>query len=124
MLLTHSFSLSIFVGQIVSHHEYIGALSDFSGEIGRMAVASAAKRDVEAVRCVLQVDVAIAGALMLINTSGKYSQKTNAVLTNLKKVEDIVYDLSMLQRGGRIGRARDPEVTTKDDKEGGTKEEE
>jgi TRAP-type C4-dicarboxylate transport system permease small subunit len=52
------------------------------------------------------------------------SQKTNAVLTNLKKVEDIVYDLSMLQRGGRIGRARDPEVIAKDDKEGGAKEEE
>ena len=28
---------------------------------------------------------------------------------NLKKVEDIVYDLSMLEKGGRIGRMRDPE---------------
>lgn len=95
--------------KVVNYQEYIGALSDFSGEIGRMAVASAAKRDVESVRRVLQVDVAIAGALMLVNTSGRYTQKTNAVLTNLKKVEDIVYDLSMLQRGGRIGRAREAE---------------
>jgi predicted translin family RNA/ssDNA-binding protein len=104
--------------KVVNYHEYIGALSDFSGEIGRMAVASAAKRDVESVRRVLQVDVAIAGALMLVNTSGRYTQKTNAVLMNLKKVEDIVYDLSMLQRGGRIGRARD--VEPKD--EGGGKD--
>jgi len=95
--------------KVVTYHEYVGALSDFSGEIGRMAVASAAKRDVEAVRRVLQADVAIAGALMLLNTSGRYTKKTDAVLMNLKKVEDIVYDLSMLQRGGRIGRARDPE---------------
>ena len=95
--------------KVVTYHEYVGALSDFSGEIGRMAVASAAKRDVDAVRRVLQVDVAIAGALMLLNTSGRYTKKTDAVLMNLKKVEDIVYDLSMLQRGGRIGRARDPE---------------
>jgi predicted translin family RNA/ssDNA-binding protein len=101
--------------KIVSPYEYVGALSDFTGEIGRFAVASASKRDVAAVRSVLQADVAIAGALMLLNTSGRFTRKTDAVLTNLKKVEDIVYDLSMLQRGGRIGRQRDPEPVAKED---------
>ena len=95
--------------KIVSSHEYIGALSDFTGEIGRIAVASASKRDLAAVRCVLQVDVAIAGAITLLNTSGKYTQKAAAVMTNMKKIEDIVYELAMLQRGGRAGRVRDPE---------------
>lgn len=93
----------------VSSHEYIGALSDFTGEIGRFAVVSASKRDLPAVRRVLQVDVAIAGSITLLNTTGKYTQKANAVMTNMKKVEDIVYELSMLQRGGRAGRIRDPE---------------
>lgn len=93
----------------VSSHEYVGALSDFTGEIGRFAVVSASKRDISAVRCVLQVDVAIAGSITLLNTSGKYTQKANAVMTNMKKIEDIVYELSMLQRGGRVGRVRDPE---------------
>ena len=95
--------------KIVSSHEYIGALSDFTGEIGRIAVASASRRDLAAVRCVLQVDVAIAGAITLLNTSGKYTQKAAAVMTNMKKIEDIVYELAMLQRGGRAGRVRDPE---------------
>jgi predicted translin family RNA/ssDNA-binding protein len=95
--------------KVVSSHEYIGALSDFTGEIGRFAVVSASKRDLPAVRRVLQVDVAIAGSITLLNTTGKYTQKANAVMTNMKKVEDIVYELSMLQRGGRAGRIRDPE---------------
>ena len=57
--------------KVVSSDEYIGALSDFTGEIGRIAVVSASKRDLEAVKKVLQVDVAIAGALMEMNTSGE-----------------------------------------------------
>jgi predicted translin family RNA/ssDNA-binding protein len=35
---------------IMNTNEYVGALSDFTGEVGRMAVASASKRDLDAVR--------------------------------------------------------------------------
>ena len=87
--------------------EYVGALSDFTGEIGRLAVASASKRDLAGVRRVLQADVAIYGGLMQVNVGGRYSKKCEAVATNLKKVEDIVYELSMLQRGARAVGPRD-----------------
>jgi hypothetical protein len=53
----------------------------------------------------------VAGSLLLLANSGKYTQKTSAVMNNLKKVEDIVYELSMLQKGGR-GRVREDEKAT------------
>lgn len=99
---------------------YIGALSDFTGEIGRFAVAKASIRDIDEVRCILQADVAVAGSIMLLNTTGKYTQKANSVMTNMKKVEDIVYELSMLQRGGKI-RNKEKEVQPKEEKEGSEK---
>lgn len=81
--------------------EYVGALSDFTGEIGRLAIASASKRDLESVRKILQADVAIYAGLMQVNVGGKFTKKCEAVATNMKKVEDVVYELSMLQRGAR-----------------------
>jgi len=81
--------------------EYVGALSDFTGEIGRLAIASASKRDFGAVRQVHQADVAISAGLMQVNVGGKYTKKVDAVSTNLRKVEDVVYELSMLKRGGK-----------------------
>lgn len=86
---------------IVNTSEYIGALSDFTGEIGRMAVASAVKRDIERVKEVQQADVVISSALMLINVGGKYNKKVSAVQQNLKKVEDVVYELSLQAKGGK-----------------------
>lgn len=86
---------------ICNTSEYVGALSDFTGEIGRMAIASATARNIEAVREVHQADVAISAGLMQINVGGKYTKKADAVTTNLRKVEDVVYELSMLQRGGK-----------------------
>lgn len=86
---------------IMNTHEYVGALSDFTGEIGRMAVASASKRDLDSVRKVQQADVAVSQNLMQINTGGRFTKKVDAVSTNLRKVEDIVYDLSMVLHGGK-----------------------
>jgi predicted translin family RNA/ssDNA-binding protein len=106
-------------GGIVNTHEYVGALSDFTGEIGRMAVASASKRDLDSVRKVQQADVAVSQNLMQINTGGRFTKKVDAVSTNLRKVEDIVYDLSMVMHGGKArNKAREEaprEVPVKDE---------
>eukprot|EP00930_Biecheleria_cincta_P009513 TRINITY_DN111279_c0_g1_i1.p1 TRINITY_DN111279_c0_g1~~TRINITY_DN111279_c0_g1_i1.p1 ORF type:complete len:455 (-),score=105.44 TRINITY_DN111279_c0_g1_i1:92-1456(-) len=107
---------------ILNNLEYIGALSDFTGEIGRMAVASASKRDIESVRKIQQAGVAISQNLMQINAGGKFTKKVEAVNTNLRKVEDIVYDLSMVQFGGKA-RNKAREEAPKDDSKGGDDEE-
>ena len=105
---------------ILTNHEYVGALSDFTGEIGRMAVASASKRDIDSVRKIQQAGIAISQNLMQINTGGKFTKKVDAVNTNLRKVEDIVYDLSMVEFGGKArNKAREeaPRETKGDDDE-------
>jgi predicted translin family RNA/ssDNA-binding protein len=70
----------------LNSHEYIGALSDFTGEIGRMAVASATKRDKNAVLEILQADLIINTFIYDMNFTNKFYKKHDAVLTNLKKV--------------------------------------
>ncbi len=84
--------------------EYIGALSDFTGEIGRLAVVAASKRDLEAVREIQQVDAVLSAAVGQVNTGNKYGKKLEAMNTNQRKVEDVVYELCMLQRSGRKAR--------------------
>jgi hypothetical protein len=59
------------------------------GEIGRMAVAAASLRDIEAVKRVLQADVVVYEAIQAVNASGKYNKKCEAVATNLKKVINV-----------------------------------
>jgi len=101
--------------QICNTAEYVGALSDFTGEIGRMAVAKAVKRDLDGVRETLQADVAISSGLQQVNVGGKYTKKVEAVNTNLRKVEDVVYELSMLRRGGKGKALEEAPVASKEE---------
>lgn len=87
--------------EIVNSTEYIGALSDFTGEIGRIAVTIASSRSIQPIKAILEADLTISASLMILNITGKYSKKVEAVNNNLRKVEDIVYELSLLLRGGR-----------------------
>lgn len=91
---------------LVNDVEYIGGLSDFTGEIGRIAVMQAAKRDLDGVREIQQADIVVADFISQLNTSNRFGKKLDAVNTNLRKVEDIVYELSMLQRSGRSKRMK------------------
>lgn len=91
----------------ISAAEYIGGLSDFTGEIGRIAVALAARRDLPGVREIQQADMAVAHFIAAANVGGgKYTKKLEAVQTNLRKVEDIVYELVLQQRSQRAVRVR------------------
>jgi predicted translin family RNA/ssDNA-binding protein len=92
----------------VNSVEYVGALSDFTGEVGRLAVIQAANRDIEGVEAILQVDLIISLYLHQFSVLGGLSKKVLAVNTNLKKVEDILYELKLQKMGGKALR-RDPE---------------
>ena len=90
---------------ILNSDEYVGALSDFTGEIGRLAVNLAAKRDKTAVHELLQVDMAISSAMGQLEAQAggnKYSKKAKAVMWNQKKVEDLLYELIMSEKSGRL----------------------
>lgn len=91
---------------LVNDSEYIGGLSDFTGEIGRIAVMQAAKRDLDGVREIQQADIVVADFISQLNIANRFGKKLEAVNMNLRKVEDIVYELSMLQRSGRSKRMK------------------
>jgi predicted translin family RNA/ssDNA-binding protein len=92
---------------LASSAEYIGGLSDFTGEIGRVAVALAARRDLPGVRQIQQAAMVIEQFIAAANVNtNRYSKKLEAVQTNLRKVEDIVYELILAQRSQRVSKLR------------------
>mmetsp|Transcript_120330 Transcript_120330/g.236483 ORF Transcript_120330/g.236483 Transcript_120330/m.236483 type:complete len:519 (+) Transcript_120330:8-1564(+) len=90
---------------LVNSAEYIGALSDFTGEIGRLAVMHAGKRDFAAVKEIYQADLVVSAAITRLS-GNRFGKKLDMVNQNLKKVGDVIYELSMLQRSGRATRTK------------------
>lgn len=86
---------------LVDSTEYIGALSDFSGEIGRLGVAAAASRKQEEVDAVLAAATEVVNALVQLDVSNRFAKKTEAAIANLKKIEDISYDLYIMKKSGK-----------------------
>ena len=89
--------------------DYVGALSDFTGEVCRLAVSAASQRDLSAVREVMDCVLVIEAGMMQLNLSGKFAKKMDAVAGTQKKLADIVYELSMVSRGGRQSREKVPD---------------
>src|SRR3546814_20560696 len=69
---------------IVNTHEFIGALSDFTGEIGRVAVAKASQRDKDTVAQVHETDVVVASAIMQIDVGGRFHKKAETENMNIR----------------------------------------
>lgn len=88
--------------------EYLGGLSDFTGELGRLAVRLAANKDFAAVQEIAEADALIYEYMAKTNNSAvlNLDKKLDAVQSNLRKVEDLVFELSLLQRSGRVKRMR------------------
>eukprot|EP01126_Amoeba_proteus_P051092 TRINITY_DN6085_c0_g1_i5.p1 TRINITY_DN6085_c0_g1~~TRINITY_DN6085_c0_g1_i5.p1 ORF type:complete len:236 (+),score=66.62 TRINITY_DN6085_c0_g1_i5:497-1204(+) len=81
----------------VKVQEYLGALSDFTGEVGRFAVICATKREREKVDQCLSVVQLINSVLECACLNNKWfsQQKSVAIKTNLKKIQSLVYDLTV-----------------------------
>lgn len=86
-------------GGLLKAYEYAGALSDYTGEVGRVAVESATRRDLPAVRRCLEVVYASFAALASMPLVGKQTEKAQAAERNLWKIESIEYDMAV-----RVGR--------------------
>jgi hypothetical protein len=72
-------------------------------------VVHAGQRNIAEVRNIYQACVCIAGAMLQLN--GKFAKKTEMVNGTLRKLENIVYELTFLQCGGRrvmVGEAPVP----------------
>ena len=85
---------------LIETNEYLGGIADFTGEIGRFAVQAASRRDEEAVRGALAADQACLKAWTELGVGGKLGKKEGALKQNTKKVEGLLYDLSIVKAGG------------------------
>ena len=88
------------LGIELTPHEYVGALSDFTGELGRLAVKKASARQLEGVRQIQEVIGAVVQSMLVQGLSEKFGQKFKAMANNLQKVDDLIYELSMMQKSG------------------------
>lgn len=86
---------------LVNSVEYLGGLVDFTGEVGRYAVAAASKRDDVTVRKSLAAVLAVQDALMRVGLPAKLSKKADELKSNVKKLEHVLYELSLVKATGR-----------------------
>lgn len=82
-------------GVALSHEIYIGALSDFTGELTRRAIALATKRDVKGVEQIRGVIEAIMSQFITFDLLSNLRSKYDAARKNLRTVEEILYDLEI-----------------------------
>lgn len=74
---------------------YLGGVLDFTGEVVRHAVAAASRRDVKEVQRCQDAVTAVAAELITMNITGPLRPKYDQLRQNIRKIEEIVYDLSL-----------------------------
>lgn len=87
--------------------EYLGGLCDLVGEIGRFAVRRATVRDADAVRQSLSSALAVQSAVLALGSSAPRGlhKKGDALRTAVRKLETLLYELSLVDRSGRVREA-------------------
>uniref|UniRef100_A0AAV1T9Y1 Translin n=1 Tax=Peronospora matthiolae TaxID=2874970 RepID=A0AAV1T9Y1_9STRA len=105
---------------VVQKNEYLGGVIDFTGELMRLAVVKATVRDVEEVkRCKAMVE-AISGELIQFDfRNGPLRRKFDSVKYNLRKLENTLYELSLVTNSGLTLHAHsvqeEPNAVTRED---------
>jgi predicted translin family RNA/ssDNA-binding protein len=105
--------------QKITISEYLGGLSDLTGEIGRLAVVHGTSRDLVSLTPVYRVCESISRGLIEVTlTTGKFHQKSNTSRQNTAKIEGLIYDLTMSMKSDRrIHRPVDVMEGGKEDRE-------
>lgn len=82
----------------ISYDEYLSGISDLTGEMTRKALAYATKGDVKKVEWLKEGVSDVVGELIQFNLVGKLRLKYEEVKRNLKKLEEILYDVKTRRR--------------------------
>ena len=92
------------LGDELSPSEYLGGVCDLVGEIGRFAVRRAADRDAAAVQDALSTAVAVQAALLSLGHAAPRAlqKKAEPLRTAVRKMETLLYELSLVERSGRV----------------------
>lgn len=80
---------------IVSAEEQLGALADLTGELVRSAVLEATKGNFKRIKAYRDATEELFGVLLQMDLHGILRQKRDDARRNLKRLEEILYDLSL-----------------------------
>jgi predicted translin family RNA/ssDNA-binding protein len=79
----------------INLEEYLGGLCDFTGELVRRAVKLASKKQYEEISKYAEVTDQVISELMQFNLTKVLRTKYDQVTRNLKKLEEILYEISL-----------------------------
>lgn len=86
--------------ELAEVEEYLGGVLDFTGELGRLAVVQATKRDEAAVQKARDLVEAIFGAFLQFDLrNGSLRKKFDTLKWTARKLENTLYELSLTKAG-------------------------
>lgn len=82
-------------GIVIGADQYLGGLSDLTGELTRQAVLRATDQDYKTVEKYFAITQEIIGAMIQFDLVGQLRQKYDDAKRNVKRLEGIRYDISL-----------------------------
>jgi len=79
----------------LSHWDMLGGWSDFTGELVRRAISLAHEKDISEIRQLKEVTEKVVELFSQVSFSGKLRNKYDATERNLKRLEEILYELQL-----------------------------
>jgi len=86
---------------LCNEQEFLGGLCDLTGEVGRVAVAKGTLRDTEGVQLALVTNMSVRNALEGLILPKNISKKLGALDQSISKLEQMLYELSLIIGSGR-----------------------
>lgn len=88
-------------GMSIGADQYLGGLSDLTGELTRQAVLKATEQDYDTVDKYYEITEEIVGAMIQFDLVGQLRQKYDDAKRNLKRLESIRYDIALRENYDR-----------------------
>lgn len=82
-------------GVVIGAEQYLGGMSDLTGELTRQAVLRATEGDYKTLERFFKITEEVVGALIQFDLVGQLRQKYDDAKRNLKRLEAMRYDISL-----------------------------
>jgi predicted translin family RNA/ssDNA-binding protein len=79
----------------LSHWDMLGGWSDFTGELVRRAISLAHEQDISEIKKLKEITEKVVELFSQVSFSGKLRNKYDATERNLKRLEEILYELQL-----------------------------